>query len=347
MQSKDLYDENGYLNVRRIMKINTPFIFIVGGRATGKTYTSLKVMIEDGIMFMYMRRNQSQLDLINKPEFSPYKSINTDLGWDIHSVPLTKYNSGYYHSYINDNGKVVPHGAPLGYTCALSTVSNLRGFDAQNIDYLIYDEFIPEKHERPIKNEASAFLNAYETINRNRELKGKEPLKVLCLANANDLANPIFMELGLVRKADLMRNKGQEIYINPKKGVTLIILQSSPISAQKRMTALYRLTEGSDFETMSLQNKFYGDKALGVNPQPIHEYKALVTLGEITIYQHKSKQLLYATSFKTGSCPTYSMAERDRTYVKKKLRYIWDAYIFNMMYFDEYLTEVLLTKYFK
>ena len=45
---------------------------------------------------------------------------------------------------------------------ALSTVSNLRGFDMSDCTLLIYDEFIPEPHERPLKNEAAALFNAYE-----------------------------------------------------------------------------------------------------------------------------------------------------------------------------------------
>ena len=37
---------------------------------------------------------------------------------------------------------------------------------------IIFAEFIPEAHERLIKNEAAALFNFYETINRNRELDG-------------------------------------------------------------------------------------------------------------------------------------------------------------------------------
>ena len=93
---------------------------------------------------------------------------------------------------------------------ALSTISNVRGFDATDRDVLIYDEFIPERHERPIKDEATAFFNAIETIQRNRELEGKDPLTVLCLANANELANPLFIELKLVKRAMALIRKGIE-----------------------------------------------------------------------------------------------------------------------------------------
>jgi hypothetical protein len=166
----------------------------------------IETVIEDEIKFIYMRRTQSQADLINKPEFSPFKSLNNDFGWKIGTDSISKYNAGFYQQIESDD-RLVCTGAPLGFTAALSTISNIRGFDASDVELQIYDEFIPEKHERPIKNEGAAFLNAYETINRNRELKGRKPLQCICLANANDLANPIFMELRLVRKAEQMRRK--------------------------------------------------------------------------------------------------------------------------------------------
>jgi hypothetical protein len=151
-----IYQDSGYIDIRKILSQGMPFNFIVGGRATGKTYTSLEVVVEDKKKFIYMRRTQSQADLINKPDFSPFKSINTDFGWHIGTEAISKYNAGFYQQQQQDD-IWVSQGAPIGYTCALSTISNLRGFDATDVEILIYDECIPEKHERPIKNEGAAF----------------------------------------------------------------------------------------------------------------------------------------------------------------------------------------------
>ena len=138
----NLYDENGYVNIREILKLNLPFTIVVGGRATGKTYTTLKTAVEDNITFMYMRRLQSQADLINKPDFSPFKRINTDLHWNIATAPISKYNAGFYNQRLNEEQTGYElYGKPIGYTCALSTVSNLRGFDASDVDLLIEGDF--------------------------------------------------------------------------------------------------------------------------------------------------------------------------------------------------------------
>ena len=333
-----LYQKNGYVDIRAILKNGLPFNFVVGGRATGKTYTSLKTVVEDGVKFLFMRRTQSQADLINKPEFSPFKSLNRDLGLDVKSKPITKYNAGFYDG---DNSE------PIGYTAALSTISNMRGFDASDVELLIYDEFIPEVHERPLKNEGAAFFNAYETVNRNRELSGRKPLQVLCLANANDITNPIFVELGLVSKAETMLRRGQEYSIDKRRGVGVYMLNNSPISKVKRDTALYKLTSGTEFSRMSLDNSFTEIENTQSKSRPIVEYKPLVRIGELTIYQHKSNGRLYVSTHMSGSCTTYTASPNDLDRFNRAFGWVRVEQLENNVDYEESFCEILLTKYLK
>lgn len=337
----NIYLDSGYLDMRKIRDTNIPFIFIVGGRGVGKTYGALDMVVEDGNQFMLMRRTQTQTDLINKPEFSPFKPLMRDKGYKIETKQVSKYNAGIYMNMEEEGG------LPIGYTCALSTIANMRGFDASDVDILLWDEFIPEKHERALKNEAQAFFNAYETMNRNRELKGERPLQVIALANANDLANPIFIELGLVRVTQKMRKKGQETYINKERGIAIFLLDKSPISEQKSDTAIYRLTSGSDFEKMSIKNDFSGDKIGRVKSQPLQEYKPIVEIGDLCIYEHKSKRTLYASTHRLGSPTHFGTGDAERARFIRAFRWIWDEYMENNIEFEEYLCEILLTKAFK
>ena len=259
-----IYDGSGFVNVRGILAEGYPFNFLIGGRGTGKTYTSLKVAKEDGLTFMLMRRTQAQADLISKPEFSVFKPLNNDLGWNVQVKSISKYNSMFFEDDEENRH-------PIGYTCALSTLSNLRGFDASDIKLLIYDEFIPEKHERLLKNEADALFNAYETMNRNRELQGRKPIQMLCLANANDITNPVFESLKLVRISDRMQKGNTDRWTDDKRGIQLIMLHRSPISKAKANTALYSLTSGSDFSSMAIDNSFNVDRQ-HIRPRPISEY---------------------------------------------------------------------------
>lgn len=337
-----LYQDSGYVNIRGIVELGLPFNFVVGGRGTGKTYTTLKTVKEDGIKFFFMRRTQAQAELVNKPEFSPFKALNNDEGWNIVCKPVSKYNAAFY-----DVTEEQVEGIPIGYTGALSTMSNVRGFDAQDVEILIYDEFIPERHERPIKNEGSALLNAYETINRNRELKGAKPLQLLCLANANDLSNPIFLELGLVKKAEQMIKKGQQISIDKNRGIGIFMLNGSPISSKKRNTALYQLTKGSEFEKMSIENDFAERDYTNIVARPLAEYKPIVAVGEICIYSHKSNGKFYVSTHVTGSPPRYSSGENDLKRFQMVYFWLWSEYMHNNVEFEEILCEILLTKYYK
>ena len=335
-----IYDESGYVNVRGILDEGYPFNFLVGGRGTGKTYTTLKVAKEDGRRFMLMRRTQSQADLISKPEFSVFKPLNEDLGWDVRVHSISKYNSMFYELSGEDE-------LPVGYTCALSTISNMRGFDASDIQLLIYDEFIPEKHERLLKNEADALFNAYETMNRNRELKGIAPIQMVCLANANDITNPVFEQLKLIRIADKMQKGGTDRWTDDQRGIQLIMLHRSPISRKKSGTALYALTEGSTFASMALDNDFNVDRQ-HVRPRPLTEYVPVCSIGELCIYRHKSEQRMYATTHLTGVFnKRFSLTETDRLHYQRIYRPHWDMYIAGKIDFEDVLSEKMFIKYWE
>jgi hypothetical protein len=335
----NIYLENKYLDFEKILSIDIPFIFIIGGRGTGKTYGALKYAIDKCLPHMLMRRTQTQTDLINDPEFTPYKKLNQDQGWDITTKTLKKNLGGIFEN-IEEGGTL------LGYTCALSTIKNIRGFDASNIKLLIYDEFIPEKHERPLKGEADALWNAYETINRNRELHNEKPLQLVALANSNDLANPIFMDLGVIRTVQKMQAKGQNSYINRDRKFAIFDLGDSKISVDKNDTVLYTLKKGSEFADMSLGNRYNNEVAGRIKSKPIKEYRPIVKIGELCIYEHKHDGSLYASTHKTGSPPEYGLGDIEKARFRNSYIWVWHAYISNSIEFEEYLCEILLKKIF-
>lgn len=336
----NIYLKNGYIDINKILRFEQPFNFVVGGRGTGKTYGALKSAYESDTRIMLMRRTQAQCDLVNKPEFNPYKAINTDIGSNVTVKSISKYNSKLVEEKEESERLV-------GYTCALSTISNMRGFDASDVKLLIYDEFIPEKHERSLKNEGAAFLNAYETINRNRELKGIKPLQVLCLANAFNIANPIFLELGLVGKSEKMRQSGQEIYINRERGIVLVLLQHSSISNAKADTALYKISAGS-FSKFALSNDFVYNNNENIKSKPLREFKLLCTVGEIHVYKHKSKREYYVSEHRTGTAPIFNSDEVGLNRFRKNYGLIlYSAYMRNKVTFETMLAKSLFELYTK
>lgn len=335
-----IYLSSGYVDIAKILNYKLPFNFIIGGRGTGKTYGALLHAYQTDTRFMLMRRTQAQCDLINKPEFNPYKAVCDDISADISVKSLSKYNALIYEDLGED---LEPK--TLGYTCALSTIANMRGFDASDVKLLIYDEFIPERHERVLKNEGSAFLNAYETINRNREIKGQHPLQVLCMANAFNIANAIFLELGLVGIAEKMQLKDQELYIDKNRGILIAMLNNSKISQKKANTVLYRLSSGS-YADMALSNDFAYNDDSGIKSMPLSEHKLICTVGEISIYKHKSKRQFYISEHRTGSAPEYKSDEVGLLKYRKNHGFQFaGAYMRGNIIFESMLTKSLFELY--
>ena len=341
-----LYDKNGYVNIPEILKHEAILFFIYGGRGTGKTYGALKNMVEDDHKFIYLRRLAAQVDIVKKDDMQPFKTLNRDMGWDIRPFPVNKYISAFYESDYNKDGKPIPAGESKGLLTSLSTFSNLRGVDGSDIEIIIEDEFIPELNEKPIKGEADALFNAYETINRNRELNGEKPIKLLCLANSNRIDNPLFMELGLITIAEKIRKSGNEYYYDKKRKMLLIDLYKSKISEEKADTALYQLTKGTEFFNMAIRNTFLNEERGRIETRPIKEYKPVCSIGEICIYKHKSKNEYYVTGFKSGSPKTYGTGERDRERFRKDYVHIWRAYMKKQVVFEAYIYEVIFDKYY-
>ena len=342
----NIFREDGYLDMGAIMGRNYPFTLVCGGRGTGKTFTALYETISNNVTFMLMRRMQTQVDMINRPEFSPFKALERVHGLHIGLEKISKNNSAIYHQEEVD-GEYECVGQPIGYTAALATLSNMRGFDAADVKRVIFDEFIPERHERPIKNEGTAIYNAYETINRNRELNGETPLQMVFLANSNRLDNPLFMDLRLVTRAEKMLKTGQHVYTDDERGIMLVMFNDSPISERKEKTSLYRLTNGSEFSEMALHNDFNTENTGSVKSRPLKEYNPIVKIGELTIYRHKgAARSLYVSAHKTGSPPEYGTGEIERGRFCRAYNWLWLDYLDSKVEFESTMCELLFQQYF-
>lgn len=287
-----IFAKNGYLNWDYIAEQPETFISVVGARGVGKSYGAFDKLIKEKKRFIYLRRLKSQLEQCSKLEGNPFKKINIDRGYNI--IP---YSSSNIITFRHDDkdGEIVALGV------ALSVVANIRGFDLSEYDYIVFDEFIPQVGEYPIKNEFDAFLNFYETVNRNRELEGKKPVKCFMLGNANTLVNPYFVGWHMMKTVCNMLTGCQMVWRSEDKTRLTIMVIDSPISRKKQKTALYR-NASKDFITMAIDNAFRTDETK-IKSEPLKEYKHLVSCGEIGIYIHKSERRYYISSV-TGS-PMY------------------------------------------
>lgn len=332
-----LYQSNGYANMPDIIESETPFVLCIGGRGTGKTYGAIKYLLENNVLFLYLRRTSNQMELVAKQEFSPIIKIAADMGMILVSAMISKYAAGVYH--VGDDGK--PIGDPVAVIMALSTIANARSFDASSVKVILYDECIPERHERAISHEEDAFLNMYESIDRNRQLSGEPPVKCVCLANANNLEAPILRALNCVRILDRMHKKKQTQYIDKTIGLSIYLLNNSPISAEKRQTALYKLTLGKgDFSDMALSNEFSADNYTDISVRPLNEYVPIAAIGPICLYQHKYNYTWYVSETISGKPEQFDNVLTDRQRFRKKYARSWQDYFSKKLVFENVNAKV-------
>lgn len=338
-----VYTDEGYPNIRSIRETAIPFIMLVGGRGTGKTYSALLDaylydVIENGHKFLYMRRTKEQLKICCSEKYNPFRKINHDRGYNIRP----KKEAGTISFYDGDT--------QIGGGIALTSVDDVKSMDAYDTDIIIYDEFIKSRSARRMKGEAENLFNLYETVNRNRELEGYTPVTLLMLANANDSANAIFVYLKLVSIAEKMQARGKfpAIYRNDARRLMLIDFgETNKISQAKKTTALYKLTDGTNFAEMATGNKYSYNEKSTQRSRPIKEYSPVVFVGEIAIYRHKSQDLYYCSTHAAGSAPTFGAGEVELKRFRKAFAWLWLSYMADKIEFEEYFCESLLTEYFR
>lgn len=341
----NIYDENGYLNVETIINSGDwRFIFFIGGRGTGKTYGVLKYLLGTEKFFMILRRTQQQADIISNQMLSPLQPLSMDIGFSYKMEKLVK-QIGLIKIGTEEEEE------PIGFTAALSTFSNVRGFSGDRIEFLLYDEFNPEPHERLIKDEGQAFLNCYETINRNRELKGRSALTAILCGNSNRIDNPIIIEMGLlpslVKAKQISKKYGHAIMKYPKRGILMIVFDDSPISTQKQNTALYQAAGDGDFSNMALTNEFTDDVPSTITSQNLKEYRLLTVIDTLCIYQHKSRPVYYVSGHRTGTpIAEYGKGSTELLRFQKRYGYLWRSYLKDQVLFENYAVEVLFKKLF-
>lgn len=328
-----LYDKKGYLNMTEIIETGYPFIFIAAARGTGKTYGGLKYFYQKKKKIIHLRRTQKESDLQNTEAGSSYKSIMNDLG------------ESYTISSANNVGRVMDqNGNVIAFNMALNTFASVRGMDFSDIDHIFYDEFIAEPHVRKIKQEGFSLANLYESVNRNRELEGKDPLQLVCAANSVNMANDTFLYFDLITHAEQMLSKGDDFRIIGNK--LLIIPQHSPISEKKKETALYKAVT-SEFSDMAIKNKFILNDFSYVRKRELREYRCLLQLGDLYVYEHKNDQTFYVTFSRGETRDKYTNGYADRIRARRSLNRLVNYYLDGLVYFESFRCVALFEKYFE
>lgn len=321
----------------RNSKSDMPIKIIIGPRGCGKTYSVLDYMKEKSSAeskMIYMRRDGTEIDSCSSEYGNPFKKLNEDKQYNVHPFQISKFN-GFGISTDDDDSNCI------GYGVALSTFASMRSQDFSDVDRIFFEEFIPEKHKRKIKGEGTALLNLYETVNRNRELFGKEPVELIMCANGIDLANPILLELGATTLiAKMIKNKQRKMTI-PEKSLYIEIIPRTEISDLKEDTVLYKLANDT-FKVDALDTTFRGSDLEFVRKNiNLRSYKPEFKYSSYVLYSNKEHYV-----FANSNVPCkIELAERElgrlQALFSPKYRLLRAM---GKIYFDDYVTLALFDR---
>lgn len=332
----DLYiGGSGYLNMEAILAQPYTFIIIVALRGGGKTYGALSWMLDNKKRFLYFRRTRNAAEIAATAQFNLFKKLNADKGYGVE----TSYNAKL------GVGTFTREGETVGYITSLSTFSALRSIDGSDLDFLLLDEFIPQPEEPRRYDAFVAWSNADETINRNREADGGQPARRLLMANSDQIYGDIIAGYDIGDAFLWMQETGTEA-VEISKDMLILRPGMKELMERKKDTSLYRVTAGTDFQRVALENEFRIEDRERIRKQPLNEYQAFCRIRGITFYKHKTLQRMYVTRRTKGRPKTYADTDSDFKRFLNENPGIWPAYLNKRMIFEDLGAQQIFLKMF-
>lgn len=224
-----------WYDIGKTLTYNCLFNFIIGARGCGKTYAAkkraIKLFLERGHQFVYLRRYQEELD-----ETAPTYFDDILLNNEFPDVSI-KYSGGQY--FINDQ--------LAGYGMALTKAKSYKSSSFPLVYLIIFDEFLIEDngYTRYLKNEVKQFLSFYMSIDRYRGCI------VFFLANSVTMINPytLYFDISLPYGSNIVR----------KNDILLELVQDNEFIKTREQSRFGRMIAGTEFAEYAIQNKFTQD----------------------------------------------------------------------------------------
>lgn len=279
---------------------------IVGGRNTGKTYSALKWHLLENKKHVFIKRTNKDVDLLcsgnklgNKEQqfridLSPYKAINRDFGCHIKAFTIQDGLGAFYKT--DDEGVAV--GDPVGYLLSLNAVQRYKGFDLSECDSIIFDEFIPQRWERIGRNEGEQLMDIYKTVSRDRTMRGRPELKLICLANAVEIYNPTCEILEITDKIADMQAREIETFYDDERGIFIRILKTSEeMLSVERQSGIYRAMKGTAWANVAFENQFAFNDTSCIKKLALKGWRPVIEL------THKQKKIyIYSNGMSFYMC---------------------------------------------
>lgn len=324
-------------------------------RGPGKTYSALWLAYYSNIKFIYIKRTDDDVDMILKDikalEFdpSPYKALKRDKNIRIVPVSLDKGFGAYYEA--DEEGKPV---RLLCYVISFNRVKSYKGYDFSDCEFVVFDEFIPQIGERIRRAEGEQLLDLYRTVERDRLKRGRNPLKLILFANAEQITTPVTNELEIVDDMmDLYASGQTHLYIEDR-GILLHHITNDEVKVEEsEKQGIYQGMKGTAWFDKSYNGAFIHNDFTNVVKRSIKRSTPLLELiyrrHSYFIYYNEDKDRYYMCSSPSKAQYTYNLDrenEQKKFYVDYQID-LAEACIEERFKFERYTMYDLIMNYRK
>ena len=300
-----------------------------------------------------MKRTDKDVNLIltnRSDEFdaSPYKDLKRDKHINVVGVKEDDGIGGFYLADKEGNPEKL-----LCYVLSFNKVQAYKGFGFSECEFIVFDEVIPQKGERVKRSEGENLLDLYMTVSRDRQKRGRRPLKLLMFANAEEISTPVTNELEIIDDMADLNASGQPTLLNDR-GILLhhITNEEVPIK-ESEMEGIYNGMKGTAWWDKAFGGYFSGNDFTNVSKRSIKRSKPLLEIKHKThtfyVYHNEDKDRYYMCSIPSKCAYTYDLNrenEQKKFYLDFQID-LMDACINERMKFEKYSMYDLIANYRK
>ena len=250
--------------------------FVWSKRGPGKTYSALWLCYYSDIKFIYMKRTDKDVNLILKNDnmdfdASPYKDLKRDKGLNIVGVKIDDGIGAFYEA----DQEGVPKKL-LCYVLSFNKVQAYKGFGFADCEFIIFDEVIPQKGERIKRSEGENLLDLYMTVSRDRQKRGRRPLKMLLFCNAEEISTPVTKELEIIDDIADMNASGQAHMFTDRKMLLHHITNEEVPITEAEEDGIYEGMKGTAWWDKAFGGYFSGNDFSNVSKRSIRHSIPLI-----------------------------------------------------------------------
>ena len=233
-------DNSIFLDFNKILSYGSFLTFCCAERGVGKSYGAKKFIVnhykKTGKQTVYVRRYNKELNESLMKKGTP--------------IFFNQIKDEFPDNKLSNNKELLYCDKEIcGFAVALSTANILKSSTFENVDTIIYDEFIIDKGcYHYLQNEVTQMFELIETVFRLRNGR------VLFLGNAISITNPYFTELNL----NIPYNSEYKIFKKDDKGNPLITVyygKNLKYREAKKSTRFGQLISDTQYGKYAIDNE--------------------------------------------------------------------------------------------